>query len=89
LAKARPDSERPHVIRAVAHMKNQDVAGAERILRNSALKINPGSAIAKAFLGVALHRDGRMSERDQVLGEVISAADDEDAVGIAKQFVNT
>ncbi|MCP3877878.1 MAG: hypothetical protein GY701_05715 [Sulfitobacter sp.] len=89
LEKARPDSERPHIIRAVARLNLQDIAGAERILRDEALKINPDSGMAKAHLGLALHMDGRKGERDRVLNEVISAADDEDAVALAKQLVNT
>ncbi len=89
LEKVRPDSERPHIIRAVTRLNQKDIAGAERILRDEALKINPSSAIAKAHLGLALHMDGRSGERDRVLNEVIAAADDEDAVALARQLVNT
>ncbi len=89
LEKARPGSERPCIIRAMTRLNQKDIAGAERILRDEALKINPSSAIAKAHLGLALHMDGRRSERDRVLNEVIAADDDEDALAMARQLVNT
>ncbi|NJN46705.1 MAG: hypothetical protein HC808_09750 [Candidatus Competibacteraceae bacterium] len=89
LERARPDSERPHLVRAITRLNAKDTATAERILRDQALKINPNSAMSKAFLGIALHMQGRINERDQVLNEVIATDDDdEDAVKIAKDLLN-
>ena len=78
----RPDSERPYLIQALAQMNVRDAAGAERVLRERALGVNADSAIAKAYLGLALHMQGRISERDQALNEVL-ASEDEDAVALA------
>lgn len=88
LEKARPDSEKPHIIRALTLINARDPVGATRILREKALKLNPDSATAKTFLGLALHMEGRSSERDQILTEVISAHDDEASVTVAKDLMN-
>ncbi len=84
LALARPDSERPLIIKAFARLNAKDTAEAVRILQDQALKLNPESTLAKAFLGVALHKAGRLHERDRVLNEVIEAGDDESAVSFAQ-----
>lgn len=82
----RPGSERPYLIQALARLNLQDTAGAERILRDRALKANPDSAMAKAYLGLALHLQGRAGERDRVLAE--AAADgDEDAAALARHLL--
>jgi len=80
----RPDSERPLIIRAFAQLNANNATEAVRILQDQALKINPQSTLAKGFLGLALHKAGRMGERDKVLNEVIEAGDDEDAVSFAQ-----
>ena len=87
LENARPDSERPHIIRALTLINTRDPSGAARILRDKALKLNPSSSTAKTFLGMALHMEGRSSERDRVLTEVISANDDESAVTVARDLM--
>lgn len=85
----RPDSERPHLVRAITRLNQKDAATAEHILREQALKVRPESAMAKAFLGVALHMQGRLSERDRTLKEVVAANDDEDAVHIANDLLGS
>ncbi|MEZ5581699.1 MAG: hypothetical protein R3F37_01950 [Candidatus Competibacteraceae bacterium] len=49
--------------------------------------MNPNSAMSKAFLGVALHMQGRANERDRMLNEVIVADDDQHAVKIARDLL--
>lgn len=84
----RPGSERPYLIQALARINPQEAVNAERILREQALKANPDSAMAKACLGLALHVQGRMHERDQVLNEALAASDDdEDAASLARQVL--
>lgn len=85
----RPDSERPHLVRAITRLNLKDAVTAERILRDQALKIQPNSSMAKAFLGVALHMQGRLNERDRTLREVTAAHDDEDAVQIANDLLGS
>jgi predicted Zn-dependent protease len=87
LEQARPDNERPHLLRAITRLNAKDTATAERILREQALRVNPNSAMSKAFLGIALHMQGRTNERDRVLNEVIAADDDEEAVKIARDLL--
>ena len=84
----RPGSERPYLIQALARVNLRDAAGAERILRERALKANPDSAMAKAYLGLALHAQGRISERDRALNEAL-ASEDEDAVALARRLLET
>jgi predicted Zn-dependent protease len=87
LEQARPNNERPHLLRAITRLNAKDTATAERILREQALRVNPNSAMSKAFLGIALHMQGRTNERDRVLNEVIAADDDEEAVKIARDLL--
>ena len=90
LTTLRPDSERPYLIQALARINGQDAAEAERILREQALKANPNSAMAKACLGLALHVQGRINERDHLLNQVLTFNDDdEDAVNMARQLLET
>ena len=84
----RPNSENPYLIQALARINLRDATGAERILRERALKINPDSAMAKAYLGLALHAQGRINERDQVLNEAL-ASEDDDAVALAQRLLET
>ena len=84
----RPDSERPYLIQALARINFRDAAGAERILREQSLKLNPDSAMAKAYLGLALHVQGRINERDRILEEAI-ASGDEEAAALAQRLSET
>ena len=87
LESLRPASERPHIIEAYSRIWARDTDGAERILRERALQKNPDSSEAKAVLGLALHLSGKSAERDRVLNEVVSAADNQDAVSIAERLI--
>lgn len=84
----RPESERPYLIQALARINAQDHGTAERILRDHALQINPKSAMAKSCLGLSLHFQGRIHERDLALQEVLDDNDDdEDARNLAQQLL--
>lgn len=86
----RPGSERPYLIQALALINLQDFAKAEHILREQALRANPDSAMATACLGLALHFQGRINERDRLLNVVLTASDDDqDAVAMARQLLAT
>jgi hypothetical protein len=86
----RPASERPAVIQATSRLFGRDAAGAERILRERALAMKPDSALALAWLGLALHLQGRASERDQVLNQVLAAGDaDENVRSMAQRLITT
>ena len=85
----RPGSEGPHLVRAISRLNQNNAELAERILREQALKAQPDSSMAKAFLGVALHMQGRLNERDNTLKEVIAINDDEDAVRIAHDLLGS
>lgn len=86
----RPASERPYLILALARMNLGDAGGAERILREQALKACPTSSMALAYLGLALHQQRRIAERDHVLQAALdSQDDDEDAKRLARSLLNT
>lgn len=90
LSVLRPDSERPYLIQALARLNQRDAEGAEHILRDRALKTNPGSSMAMAYLGLVLHQQGRIAERDQVLRSALDTQDgDEDAAQLARTLLNT
>lgn len=90
LAVLRPDSERPYLIQALACLNLGDAEGAERVLRDHALKINPAGGMAMAYLGLVLHQQGRIAERDQVLRAALDGEDgDEDAARLAHRLLNT
>lgn len=83
----RPDSEYPYLIQALARMNAGHAPEAERILREQALSIRADSALAKAYLGLALHQQGRRHERDQVLNEVLATNADADATALAHSLL--
>lgn len=86
----RPESERPYLIQALAQLAQRDAVGAERILRDQALKTNPSSTMAMAYLGLILHQQGRANERDQVLRAALDGQDgDEDAARLARNLLAT
>ena len=87
LRSIRPQSEQPHLLQALTRIGRNEAEAAERILREQALKNQPDSSMAKAFLGVTLHMQGRMTERDRVLNDVVAVNDDTDAVRIASDLL--
>ncbi|CAK0781504.1 conserved hypothetical protein [Gammaproteobacteria bacterium] len=76
----RPDSEYPWIGKAIAELQAGRVTEASRLLRDEALKRNPKSLEAQAFLGLALTRAGFASEAETTL-RVVSAADPDQAAG--------
>lgn len=90
LVALRPESERPYLIQALARLSRRDTQGAERILRERALKVNPSSTLALAYLGLVLHQQGRANERDQILRAALDGQDgDEDAMQLARNLLAT
>lgn len=88
LAVLRPGSAQPFLIQGLARLSQRDAPGAERILRERALKADPGCAMALAYLGLALHQQGRIAERDHVLREALASEnDDADAARLARSLL--
>nr|WP_295409538.1 HrpB1 family type III secretion system apparatus protein [uncultured Thiocystis sp.] len=86
----RPESERPYLIHALVRLGQRDADGAEYILRERALKANPNSTLALAYLGLALHQQGRANERNQILYAAINGQDgDEDALRLSQNLLAT
>jgi hypothetical protein len=73
LALWRPQSAIAGMIRGVAALSRSDHEGAVRVLREEALKAEPGSEEAKALLGLALEKAGYRNAADQVLSPFASA----------------
>ena len=57
------------------------------LLREKALRINPGSDMAKGFLGLALKLSGLTSESRNVLQDVADNGTDANAVNMAKSLL--
>ena len=73
LALWRPRSAIAGMIRGVAALSRSDHEGAVRVLREEALKAEPGSEEAKALLGLALEKAGYRNAADQVLSPLAAA----------------
>jgi Flp pilus assembly protein TadD len=74
LALWRPQSAIAGMIRGVAALSRSDHEGAVRVLREEALKAEPGSEEAKALLGLALEKAGYRNAADQVLSPLAAAS---------------
>ncbi len=88
LQRERPDSTRPHLIRAMSQLNAGNAAGAVRELHEQALKIDPRDIMVKAFLALALHVEGRATERDRIAGEVLEQGGDAAAVALAQSLMH-
>ena len=88
LQRERPDSTRPHLIRAMSQLNAGNAAGAVRELHEQALKIDSGDIMVKAFLALALHVEGRATERDRIAGEVLEQGGDAAAVALAQSLIH-
>jgi len=84
----RPSSELPAVGQGFAYLNAGQFPQAVAVLKNEALKRNPESSSAKAFLGIALKNLGYHDEADRLLAQVIESNDDEAAVRLAKQLIH-
>lgn len=80
----RPASEFPVISQALARMTVGDDRRAIELLRESALKINPGNNLAKSFLCLALKRSGKVDEAEPLIESIIAANQDPRAVEIAR-----
>lgn len=84
----RPDSEYPIVGLAVTALNVGRNEEAVRILQDEALKINPASQIAKAFLGLSLKFSGMTDHSRKILEEVIADGTDEKATNMAQAILD-
>lgn len=82
---ARPESDVPFMNMGLTHLNMGNFPEAIEMLRDKALKLNPGRAATKAFLGLALKLSGEKDEADSMLKEVSENADDPDVAGVAKK----
>lgn len=90
LSELRPESEAPVLLQALARLAAGQTQEAESLLRKQALAINPGSAMAHAYLGLVLHVQGRMDERDRALKIALASSDpDKDAHELASTLLAT
>lgn len=83
LKAVRPASEAPAIGLAVVHLSNGRAEDAVRVLRDEALAVNPGSDLARSFLGLALKAAGRAQESEQLLRDVVAKATDPQAKAMA------
>jgi hypothetical protein len=79
----RPDSEMPVIGLAVVKIAAGRPLEAVPLLEEQALRINPGSALARSFLGLALKLAGHGSRSRAVLEEVAAAGGGSEAFSLA------
>ncbi len=72
---ARPDQPTPYIGLALSNMGIGDFSKAIELLRDKALKIDPGHDRAKVLLSMALKMDGRASESQELLEECLKSDD--------------
>jgi hypothetical protein len=86
LKELRPKSALPDVVRAAALLSVRDLESAERVLRQDALKADPADQTAKAHLALVLRLQHRAGESERIVGEILAAGDDPDAVAMAERI---
>jgi len=84
----RPSSELPAVGLGFAYLNAGYFPQAVAVLKNEALKRNPESSSAKAFLGIALKNLGYHDEADRLFSQIIEKNDEEAPVRLAKQLIH-
>lgn len=82
----RPESELPLVGRAIIRMQVKKYPEALFLLRE-AMEKNPESDLAMSFLGAALHLSGMNQASREVLGQVVDAGGNPQAVELAKSLL--
>ena len=88
LERFRPDHPSVAVAKTVALMSAGDFESAVGYVDGEALRKFPGSAMLKAFKGMALLRLGRKTEATPVLEEAARAADDPAAAKMARDLLS-
>jgi predicted Zn-dependent protease len=83
----RPDSEMPVIGLAVVKIASGQPLEAVSLLERRALRIDPDSALARSFLGLALRLAGHGSRSHAVLEEVAAAGDESEAVTMARSLL--
>ena len=89
LKKFRPQSEYPLIGIAYAHLSKGAYEEAIETLRDQALKINPRSDLARAFLALSYTYSKKREEMKQLSGEIIDNDEDQNAVAIARALLST
>ncbi|HAO34173.1 MAG TPA: hypothetical protein PLP22_11860 [Candidatus Competibacter sp.] len=87
LSAFRPDSEYPLIGLALTQIGAGRHDAALSTLNERALRVNPASATAKCFVGLALKLAGRVQESERWLQEVAATADDQDAKTLAENLL--
>ena len=89
LTEARPNDPEAHVLAAVAKLQSGQAAASAKILQDKVLALDPDHAAAKAYLALAQGVLGNMSERNRLAQEVIDANDDQGAVQLARETLDS
>jgi Flp pilus assembly protein TadD len=83
----RPDSEAPHVGRAIGLLCAGRHDDAVRLLWREGLQAAPDSAYLRAFLAMALKLAGRAGDAERIAAEVLAGEADETAKALAREVV--
>jgi len=83
----RPESESPWIAYAIAKIALGQLSEAFEMLTKRALVLNPGSDLAKAFLGLILSRVGSRQISEHLLHQVVDGSPVPEAVQLAKEIL--
>ena len=84
----RPESEYPPIGLAMTKIGARQYDAALAILTDQALKLNPASATAKCFVGLALKLAGSARESERWLKEAAAMAEDREARALAESLLD-
>lgn len=87
LQEMRPEREEPIIGRALLKMNTGKPDEAVRILRDEAIKKNPKSDLAHAYLALALKLAGQVAEGLKVAEELSAKAENSEALRLAKAIL--
>lgn len=86
LSQSKPEKEGPVLALAYNAILEGHFEKAIEILKNKALKINPGSEMANTYMGMALGCLGKKEEADKLLQEVIQKGTEPASMNLAKRM---
>jgi predicted Zn-dependent protease len=84
---ARPNDEQPYILYSFMRMVFGEYAEAAKLLVEKALKINPGSDMARTFYGMLLYQVGRRGESNFIFNQLKENGKDEDALLLVERIL--
>ncbi len=82
-----PEDGKPVIIRALSRMNQGQAEAAARLLEQALAAGKTERPLLQAFLGMAYHLAGRSGDKHRILEQLVDAAEDPQAVEMARAFL--